>query len=368
MTSLDGFFGIEPEKEESKTPTDDHRYPPWVESPLLAILGDLHIGARNCNDVYLRHFSDFFIDVFWKHVDDSGLKVVVQVGDFFDNRRYLDYRALEFVLKHIVEPSRSRGVVWYVFPGNHDSYYKNTIELNSIDLVLKSFPDVFKVINKPSDVTLEELDLKVCMIPWICDDNVSECLRVIENSESDICFGHFELSGYDMYRGMPCHGGRSDDFLKKFKTVFSGHFHTPSENKRVTYVGTPYWITKSDEPDQKRFIVLDAFSGERYDVENHKRLYIRVRSESDLDDVEGKIVILEDGDRNGLEEEVRKRAPANLITEISKSKDQIEENEAAIHHLSPLNTLLEMTDDEKLKDRIVELYNDALGNKADSNA
>ena len=39
--------------------------------------------------------------------------------------------------------------------------------------------------------------------------------------------------------------------------IFSGHYHTPSQNKNIVYVGTPYQLTWNDYGDEKRFFVID---------------------------------------------------------------------------------------------------------------
>ena len=37
--------------------------------------------------------------------------------------------------------------------------------------------------------------------------------------------GHFELSGYEVLRGVKFDGGMSDNLLRRFDEVWSGHFH-----------------------------------------------------------------------------------------------------------------------------------------------
>ncbi len=97
----------------------------------------------------------------------------------------------------------------------------------------------------------------VYLIPWICKDNEDEIYNFIKNSKSKICFGHFELSGFEMDRGNVCLEGMDRNILQKYDLVLSGHFHHKSSDGQIVYVGTPGEMTWADYDDERGFHILD---------------------------------------------------------------------------------------------------------------
>jgi hypothetical protein len=114
------------------------------------------------------------------------------------------------------------------------------------------------------------------MVPWICDENREEILEYMKTTEARYCLGHFELNGFYFYKGMKSHG-TEPDFLRRYKRAWSGHFHTQSENKNVSYIGTPYTLTAGDENDIRGFWIFDTETEESEFVPNetiwHKKIY-----------------------------------------------------------------------------------------------
>ena len=56
----------------------------------IAVIGDLHWGARNDNQEFLNYFQRFFDNVFFPELEERGISNVLQVGDFVD-RRFICY-------------------------------------------------------------------------------------------------------------------------------------------------------------------------------------------------------------------------------------------------------------------------------------
>ena len=50
----------------------------------IAVIGDLHWGARNDNQEFLNYFQRFFDNVFFPELEERGVNKILQVGDFFD--------------------------------------------------------------------------------------------------------------------------------------------------------------------------------------------------------------------------------------------------------------------------------------------
>jgi hypothetical protein len=103
-------------------------------------------------------------------------------------------------------------------------------------------------------------------------------IKAIQVSKSQIVVGHFELDGFDMYRGTPHHGDSFIDvsLLQKFEFVFSGHFHHKSQKGNIYYLGTPYEMTWADYDDPKGFHIFDTNTRELQFLENPFRVFHKI--------------------------------------------------------------------------------------------
>jgi DNA repair exonuclease SbcCD nuclease subunit len=142
----------------------------------------------------------------------------------------------------------------FVIPGNHDTYYKNTNIVNSIDLLLREYPNIH-IIEKPSIQVFD--NRQVAFSPWICADNYTESMNIF-SVPADLCIGHFELEGFHMFRGIKSEGGLDRSVLKNYEMVLTGHFHHRSTEDNIYYLGSPYEFTWADHDDPRGFHILDT--------------------------------------------------------------------------------------------------------------
>jgi len=198
----------------------------------------------------------------------------------FDKRKGIDFRSLNRAKKEFFDPLLALGVTVHTFPGNHDIFMRHTNEINSITELVSHYTNVF-VYNEPTTVRLDGVD--VDFIPWINQTNCDNTLEFIKNSSSEFCFGHFEINGFEMQKGVPGHEGLPVSTFSGYNSVFSGHYHTKNKKGNIQYVGTPYEMTWSDYDDQKGFHVLDLKNDSLTFIENEYRLYHRLFYSSDLD-------------------------------------------------------------------------------------
>jgi hypothetical protein len=157
--------------------------------------------------------------------------------------------------------------------GNHDVAFKNTLEVNSTSLLLNEYNNI-EYYDEFQTVSFDGIDIDI--VPWICDDNQDEIFEQMKNSKSDICFGHFEIDGFEMDRGNIHHGGLDRKVLRKYDIVLSGHFHHKSFADNITYVGTPYEMTWSDYADPKGFHVFDTNTRELEFVSNPHVMFNKI--------------------------------------------------------------------------------------------
>ena len=239
----------------------------------VLLLGDIHVGARKDSIAFQEYFTKFYSDVLLPYIDKNKIKHIIQLGDFFDNRKAVNTRSLNWIKKTLLEPLNKLGVTMHVLCGNHDSSYKNSIELNSLTEHLSQFKKVNTIV-KPTKVKFGKHTYD--LIPWIAPENEQEVMDFIEKSKSKICFGHFEFAGYKMNKGSVSEHGSSIKAFKKYDQVYSGHYHTYSSDGHITYLGTPYELTWADYNDNKSFWVLDTLSPQVTRIVNPYNMYHKI--------------------------------------------------------------------------------------------
>ena len=195
------------------------------------------------------------------------------MGDAFDNRKNIDYWSLDWAKEHVYDKFKNLGVKVWQLVGNHDVYYKNTNRINSNDSLLEHYDNIVPI---SSPGQYEVGDFKCFMLPWICDDNYQETCDAIEKSDAKIAFGHLELTGFELYPGMVQQGGIDKGIIEKFDTVFSGHYHTRSNDGQTFYLGNPYEMYLNDCGDKRGFNILDTETGEIEFVENTYHIFEKI--------------------------------------------------------------------------------------------
>jgi len=262
----------------------------------LAILNDTHAGVRNSSDIFIKYQEAFYTDVFFPYLIENDIKHIVHLGDYYEHRRYINFKALSANRKHFLDKLREYGMTMDIIPGNHDTYYKNTNELNSLKELLGHYMNEVTIVQDP---TVMDYDgMKFGLVPWICQENEKQISDFLANCKADVIGGHFELSGFEVMRGMPMHGGMSADSLRRFDMVLSGHFHAKSNQGNIHYLGSQMEFFWNDCGDNKYFHVLDTDSRELTPVRNPITLYEKIYyddekhnyNEMDLDHLDHKFV------------------------------------------------------------------------------
>ena len=92
----------------------------------IAILNDTHCGIRNSSEIFMDYQEKFYRDVFFPYLEQHGIKKILHLGDYYDNRKFINFKALEHNRKIFLEKLRELQIHMDIIPGNHDVYYKNT--------------------------------------------------------------------------------------------------------------------------------------------------------------------------------------------------------------------------------------------------
>ena len=239
----------------------------------VAIITDQHFGARNDSLVFLDFFEKFYDNTFFPTLDANNIDTVLILGDTFDRRKYVNFYSLQRAKDMFFDKLAQRGITVHMLAGNHDTYYKNTNDVNSPDLLLREYDNI-NVIDHPATIYVDETP--ICMMPWICPENYQDSIDTIKDTKADICMGHFEIAGFAMYRGMESHEGLSKDLFNKFDVVFSGHYHHKSDDGHIYYLGNPYELTWQDYNDSRGFHLFDIGTRQLEFIRNPYSVFARV--------------------------------------------------------------------------------------------
>ncbi len=239
----------------------------------IAIITDTHFGGRRGSKVFHNFFQKFYDDIFFPELEKRGIEYCIHMGDAFDNRKNIDYWSLDWAKEHVYDKFKNLGVKVWQLVGNHDVYYKNTNKINSIDSLLLSYDNIVPI-SKPGEYDIN--GFKAFMLPWICEDNIDETKSGIETTDTKIAFGHLELHGFELYPGMTQQGGIDKEIISKFDTVFSGHYHTRSNDGQTFYLGNPYQMYWNDCGDKRGFNILDTETMEIEFIENPYTMFEKI--------------------------------------------------------------------------------------------
>ena len=259
----------------------------------VAIITDQHFGARKNSKLFHDYFLKFYNEVFFPRLEAEGITTVVDMGDTFDSRKGIDFSALSWAKNNYYDRLRDMGVTVHTIVGNHTAYYKNTNEVNAVDLLLREYGNV-KVYSKCEEVLLDKL--KVLFIPWINAENTQSSIESIKVSDSKCAMGHLELNGFRAHRGHIMEEGMDGALFEKFERTFSGHYHTRSDNGKIFYLGNPYEMFWNDANDKRGFTIFDTDTLKWEYVNNPNRMFYNIYYEDtnyqtfDTREYENKIV------------------------------------------------------------------------------
>lgn len=304
-------------------------------------LGDWHLGVK-ADDEWIRGIQIDGIKQAIEYSKKNGITTWIQYGDIFDVRKAITHKTMEFA-REIVQMLDGAGIILHTIVGNHDLHYKNVMHPNASTELLAKYPNV-KVYDKPTTVDFD--GCLIDLIPWMCEENTGEILEHIKTSSASFCVGHWELNGFYFYKGMKSHG-LEPDFLKTYKEVWSGHFHTISEAANVRYIGTPWTLTAGDENDPRGFWMFDTETERMEFIPNnttwHRRIHYPFKGKIDYKDFTNLSVrvIVTEVDKNLTKFESELEKVVHSLRVVSKIDNSVESDDSEEVEVQSLQTLME---------------------------
>ena len=259
----------------------------------IAILGDTHFGVRGDSLKFHDYYKKFYDNVFFPYLKENNITNVFQLGDLFDRRKFINFNTLALSKQYFFDQIADLELKFYTLLGNHDIFWKESLEVNSTGLVLGEYSQYINLIDKPTPVAFPD-GTTIDLIPWICKENQKEVFEFIDESKSDLCFGHFEIAGFPMYKGMVGHHGLSHEMFAKYERVLSGHYHTRSKQENIEYIGTPYEMTWQDYNDPRGFCVFDTETRELEFIKNPYTIHEKITYDDKTQDPDASIIDIKD--------------------------------------------------------------------------
>jgi predicted phosphodiesterase len=236
-------------------------------------LTDSHFGARNDNHNFNEYFYKFYDNIFFPTLKERGITTCIHLGDVVDRRKYISYRIANDFRSRFIGKFQRAGIDFHIVIGNHDTYYKNTNRVNSMEELVGT--DRFKIYVSPKVVEFD--DTPILLMPWINNNNYDESMKALAKSKADILMGHLEVNGFMMNANtIVATDGWDKKLFKRFDVVFSGHFHHKSDDGQIFYLGAPYEIYWTDFNDPRGFHIFDTATRELEYIVNPHTIYKKI--------------------------------------------------------------------------------------------
>jgi len=285
----------------------------------IAIITDQHFGARKNSKLFHDYFLKFYNNIFFPTLEKEGITTVIDMGDTFDIRKSIDFGALTWAKDNYFDRLESMGITLHSIVGNHTAYYKNTNDVNAVDLLLREYDNV-KTYSEVSSIEIGGCN--ILLVPWINKENEDKSFRSINMSQASICMGHLELNGFRATPGHMMEHGMEWSIFKKFNKTYSGHYHCRSNQENIYYLGNPYEMFWNDVNDENRgFHIFDTETLEHTPVNNPYRLHkiifyndqdYQLFDARELEDKIVKVVVRNKSDGKKFEKFIDKLYSANV--------------------------------------------------------
>lgn len=245
----------------------------------VLLIADQHIGIRNDNMALSEHALSFFEKVVFPIIEKEKISQIIHLGDVFDRRKMINMRSYQMWRHRFFNWLSEKDIKMDIILGNHDVYFRNTNEVNSPTELLNGYYNI-EIFDKP--ITVSRHGKKLFYVPWIPSGEEESFKEICKGVTTDLCFGHFELLGFELMRGVVnTHHGMDANVLKQFKQVYSGHFHRKSSKGNIMYLGSPYQMTWSDHGDIRGCHLLNLETNELVFIPNEEEMFLTIDYKND---------------------------------------------------------------------------------------
>lgn len=247
----------------------------------MIIVGtDFHFGARNDDPVVMQAQLDFFDNVFFPAIEKHKVTHFLDLGDTWDKRKIHNIRTYNIFRERFFDRLEAMGVETIMLIGNHDVYFKNTNDVNSVSILARDYDNIH-VVDGFEDIKIGNYTFG--MMSWINNQNLADAKAFIDSSKANIVCGHFEAVGFEVLPGIKAEHGIDPKLFDRFEQVWSGHFHIPSQVGNFEYIGNPFDLNWADYNQRKSVMLFDETTGARKFINNPYRLFAKIDYDNSVD-------------------------------------------------------------------------------------
>ena len=215
----------------------------------VACFTDIHFGLKSGSRTHNQDCEDF-VSWFCDTARAQGCETAIFLGDWHHNRSTTDVSTMNYTVSNLEKLSQNFEKVYFIL-GNHDLFYKDKREINSIEF-MRLFPNI---------VPIRELHTEgnVTIMPWLIGDEWT----TVKQLKSRYIFGHLELPHFYMNAmvQMPDHGQLQTGHFQHQELVFTGHFHKRQQKGNVVYIGNAFPHNYADAGDDDRGMMIMDWGG-----------------------------------------------------------------------------------------------------------
>ena len=214
-----------------------------------ACFTDIHFGLKSGSRTHNQDCENF-VSWFCDTARAQGCETAIFLGDWHHNRSTTDVSTMNYTVSNLEKLSQSFEKVYFIL-GNHDLFYKDKREINSVEF-MRLFPNIVPIreLYTEGDVTI---------MPWLIGDEWTK----VKQLKSRYIFGHLELPHFYMNAmvQMPDHGQLQTGHFQNQELVFTGHFHKRQQKGNVVYIGNAFPHNYADAGDDDRGMMILEWGG-----------------------------------------------------------------------------------------------------------
>ena len=127
----------------------------------VAVITDTHFGCRNDSQAFMDYFKKFYEEIFFPTLQEQGIDTIIHMGDVVDRRKFINWKTVYQMREMFFDVCDERNINLHLVTGNHDTYFRNTNQVNSLSGLRLADKENFTVYEKSTEI---ELDLSLIHI------------------------------------------------------------------------------------------------------------------------------------------------------------------------------------------------------------
>lgn len=233
----------------------------------VLLTADFHFGLHGRTGDILKAAQSIR-----NYAQKNDIKHIFVLGDLFHDRESTNVEVGCVVYEFLKSAKEEYGQEWYVFPGNHDMYYKYNWKITS----LRPYSEVSHVLEDIHRVDV--YDRRFWMIPFIAVDKAyMDVVDEIDKDckQSDVLLTHIGCIGASYNLCFLFQEQKAINFDHRTAgQVFTGHFHCHHRaGVKTHYVGSPIPFSFDEGVVPHGFIEYDCDTSKHQFVDLRPLMY-----------------------------------------------------------------------------------------------